>query len=94
MSRYRIEGDWTELRRTEVEGFGADRVAGVLIYETATLVDSRGGHRYDQGAHRIRVESKLAGKPRTKTFQGETAWSQAESYERDCETVLRRASAA
>jgi hypothetical protein len=87
MSRYSIEGPW-ELAETLVlnDGYaGESYVLGKV--ETATLVDGTGGYRYEQGAYR--VTSKVPG-IRTKTFRGESAWSNAARYADDVYEAARR----
>jgi hypothetical protein len=74
-ARYTIEGPW--------EDQGTN---GSFTTQAATLVDSQGGYRYDQGAWRVvNADGKPAvkGKGGTVPFKGETAWSHAAALCRD-----------
>lgn len=74
MARYRVEGPWT-----------TEQTSAHAVIETATLVDTRDGHRYARGAFRVRVLTRgitdRGGTPfRTRTFKGETAYDGAHAY--------------
>lgn len=74
MARYRVDGPWA-----------TERTAPAALIETATLVDTRDGHRYTRGAFRVRVLTRgltdRRGTPfRTRTFKGETAYDGAHAY--------------
>jgi hypothetical protein len=82
MSRYRIEGPWERVSEEKVVDFYGERSWFVVIERTG-LTDTRGGHYYADGAYRVSVTGPSP-KPRTKTFKGEMAWSQAQNYADDC----------
>ena len=90
MSRYSI--DRTTIERDDsvtVNDYSTGEPVGTVVTDTFTLVDSRGGYRYDRGAYRVTVTGP-EGHPRTKTFRGESAWSQAACYARDAVQWLNR----
>jgi hypothetical protein len=55
--------------------------------ETRTLVDTRTGHRYPEGAYRVSSPSL----PRPRIFKGETAWSDAARLANDLGVSARYA---
>jgi len=78
-ARYTIEGPW------EDQGTSGSFTTQAAT-QAATLVDTRGCYRYDQGAWRVvNADGKPAvkGKGGTVPFKGETAWSHAASLCRD-----------
>jgi hypothetical protein len=87
MTRYSTPGPWTTISRTNVNGYYGSRIGAVQI-ETGPLIDRKcSNQRYEEGAHRVTVTKRplmATTWPRGKTFKGETAWSQAESYRDDC----------
>jgi hypothetical protein len=87
-ARYKVQGTWDVKDTTPVED--ADfSPKGTVVTETADLLDTRTGNRYQQGAFRVRVlRSKVKGLPRGATFMGETAWSRAEALHDDIVTAL------
>lgn len=88
MSRYTIEGPWREEESRLVTDYNLEN-QWTITKETATLMDNHGGMRYECGAYRVRV--KGPNPPRTKTFRGETAWSDAERLMGDwCIELARR----
>lgn len=89
MSRYVVEGPWREDCRQTVETYDGEAKA-VVVTEIATLRDTRGGWSYPAGAHRVRVKGPGTGWPRARTFKGETAWSQADCYARECVVAIQR----
>jgi hypothetical protein len=81
--RYKTQGDWEEVARNEVGDSWLERPAGIVITEQADALDTQTNNVYRGGAFRVRIEKcSLDGKPRGKTFIGESAWSLAESYHR------------
>lgn len=87
-ARYSIEGPWELAERLVLNDGYAGETYVLGKVETATLVDTRGGYRYDRGAYR--VTSKVPG-IRTKTFRGESAWSDAARYADDVYEAARAA---
>lgn len=87
MARYAVEGPWVKLEDVVLnDGYAGDTyVLGKV--EAATLVDTRGGYRYERGA--IRVVAKVQG-VRTKTFKGEMAWADAARYADDMALAARQ----
>jgi hypothetical protein len=84
MSRYLGHGEWEERdRRTYTDDDGA---TATIVVEQRDLLDTRHNHIYRGGTYRV----TLAGIPgwRTKTFHGESAWSNAERYANDAATKL------
>ncbi len=53
--------------------WSTEAIEYALKWESATLVDTRNGNRYRDGAHRVLRAGKIL-----KTFRGETAWSDAQ----------------
>ena len=86
-NRYRVEGPWERAETITLHDGYAGETYELGTVETATLVDERGGYRYDRGAYRVR--SKLPA-VRTKTFKGETAWTDAASYAIDLTRAAKR----
>lgn len=78
VNRYSIASEWEEDSRHDLTYFHG--VQRIVVTEIAELQDNRGGRRYRAGAYRVRVEPNYPGKPRTKTFRGESAWSEAANY--------------
>jgi hypothetical protein len=76
--RYEVTGPWS------IETINHYAGASVTT-EIADLRDKRNGQVYRQGAYRVRVRCHpvLSGQPRTKSFYGETAWSDAARYADD-----------
>ena len=66
--------------------------ATLATVEVGDLLDTRTGTTYAEGWHRVQLTP--AGRERTgmrtKTFRGETAWSDAERYARDLAAVAHR----
>jgi hypothetical protein len=85
--RYEIGTDWTPLTRETVLDYGDD--AGEAVTEVASLRDTRTGDIYPRGARRVTVKVTGAGK-RSKTFVGEFAWAQANSWADDTIDALLR----
>ena len=84
-ARYTIPGPWTCIVSQHALGIGYVQI------ETGPLVDTRTNTRYEEGAHRVTVSKRPADAvkwPRGKTFRGEMAWCQAESYARDCVRLM------
>ena len=81
-ARYSTPGPWSVSDKF-VPRYGAVSVL------TGPLVDTRTGTTYPEGAYKVCV-SGPSGKPRTRTFKGETAWSHAASYARDAVSWLNR----
>lgn len=79
MSRYKVKGDWA------TDTVLSDHVK----IEVSTLIDTRNGQEYRDGAHRVVVKNVEG--YRTKTFKGESAWCNAERYANDAEWARRRA---
>jgi hypothetical protein len=90
MARYMILPDWSVESTTTIDD--GETKGAVITVETASLKDTRSGHVYAQGAYRVRVrcEPTRPDQPRTRTFKGETAWSQAERYAEDTRWYFRR----
>jgi hypothetical protein len=80
-TRYTTPGPWTTTAFTAVHDYNRNKIGSVSI-EVGPLVDTRTSTRYPQGAERV-VITGPAGRPRGKTFRGEMAWCQAESYAHD-----------
>lgn len=78
MARYKVTSKFEVYDENEV-GF----------FEVAELTDTKTNTRYQFGARRFRLRRPIKGF-RTKTFRGETAEYEVESYGRD---VLRAAQA-
>jgi hypothetical protein len=75
--RYKVEHDWHAAdTETHTDMFG-DTWATVTT-EFATVVDTRTGDTFQDGARRVTV--KANGKTRRRTFIGETAWSDAKRW--------------
>jgi hypothetical protein len=92
MTRYSTPGPWSTIARTNVNGYYGSRIGAVQI-ETGPLLDSRGGYRYEDGAHRVSVSKRpewATTWPRGKTFKGESAWCAAERYRDDCVNMMQR----
>jgi hypothetical protein len=62
---------------------------GTVGVFSSALVDTRTGDIFREGAWKVTV-SGPQGKPRTRTFTGETAWSKAEMYAYDALYWLQR----
>jgi hypothetical protein len=88
MTRYTTPGPWTTTAFTAVRD-SAGNVFGSVSIEVGPLVDTRTATRYPEGAERVIVTGP-AGRPRAKTFKGEMAWCQAESYAEDASAWLRQ----
>lgn len=59
-------------------------------YFVADLLEKRSGHVWQNGAHKVQITTKRPGAPRSRTFYGESAWSDAARYIDDFENWLRR----
>lgn len=88
MSRYKVTGNWQTLSGMDVERNSDGEIFTVVI-EGSDLVDERCHVTYEDGARRVRVLDKGTG-IRPKTFRGEMAWAQAESYFRDVVYTIQR----
>lgn len=75
MKRYETPGPWS------VDKYYPARAGHVTIL-VGPAVDTRTCHTYAEGAHKVCVTGP-SGKPRTRTFIGETAWYKAEAYATD-----------
>lgn len=73
-ARNKATGPWVLDREQTVQG---DSGEWTIITEQADMLDTKLGTTYIGGAYRVRVEGPGPA-PRTKTFLGETAWSDAE----------------
>ena len=74
-SRYTVVGNWSR-------SLSPNLAPSVLVIEDSDLHDPRTNTTYPDGAVRVRFLVSVPGF-RTKTFKGETAWSDAERYARD-----------
>lgn len=79
--RYKVEANWHGKVSDTVRDWLRDEVATVTR-EYATLTDTRTGDRFDRGAIRFTVTAK-GGFRKSKTFIGETAWSDGERWAND-----------
>lgn len=81
--RYAVANDWTPRFGVPAE------YNDLLIIEEATLIDTRTGDRFTDGAQRVRMLKSVEGF-KTKTFKGEMAWSDADRYANDVYWADRR----
>lgn len=89
--RYKVQGNWTVTESTEIDAPWLTKPAGVVLTEQADALDTKTGTVYSGGAFRVRTDKcTLAGRPRGKTFIGETAWSLAENLHRDTVSTLHQ----
>jgi hypothetical protein len=82
MARNKAVGEWI-LRKEVAYNLHDDdpSVRTTIVIEQADMLDTKYNHRYDGGAYRVRLVN--VPDMRTKTFLGESAWSQAASYAHD-----------
>ena len=78
--RYAVAPPWEQVSHAQNDREG-DAPFEVFHHE-AGLREKRSGHVWGGGAHRVRITGP-AGHPKSTTFYGETAWSDAERYVRD-----------
>lgn len=83
MARNKAVGDWATKAAHAVDHYpdGPERVRATIVVEQADCLDTRHHQRYIGGAYRVRL--KNVPDMRTKTFLGETAWSDAARYAHD-----------
>jgi hypothetical protein len=91
LSRYKTPGPWRESGETVVKDY--PYILARITIESGPLEDTRTGQLYEDGARRVRIDTKvsLADDLRTKVFTGETAWSQADNRVRDLANAVKRA---
>lgn len=76
--RNKVVGTWSLTRRTPIRDYDGEPVAEIIT-EQADLLDTHCNTLYEGGSFRVSVKKcTLDGKPRAKTFVGETAWSDAD----------------
>jgi hypothetical protein len=84
--RYAVHGKWREVARWAgyvTSPDGNDDRADIIVI-TADLLEKRSGHVWSDGAYKVTL--KNVPDMRTKTFHGETAWSDAARYASDAAT--------
>jgi hypothetical protein len=84
-ARYTVQGPWRRISSTSITVGFDEKVIGYI--ERADLLDTRTGDTYEDGARRVR---SLVEGFRSKTFKGETAWSDARRYSDDLHAFARR----
>jgi len=87
--RYQTEGAWIQVKGVSVFPYRGGDAFGRVVTYTADLLDTKTGHIYYNGSYRVSVLGP-AGRPRGRTFKGETAWSDAERYAIDAVHTLER----
>lgn len=85
MSRYETPGPWEVTLSTSVHD-GIDWYGEVTILN-GPAKDTRNGHVYLHGAFKVEVRGPK-GRPRAKTFIGETAWYRSDHYAADAKRWL------
>lgn len=83
IDRYSVHGEWRRCASLSAP----ERAAAIEVY-SADLLEKRSGHIWTAGAHKV-VLTKITGW-RTKTFYGETSWSDAARYAGDAATACGR----
>lgn len=86
MARYKVVGNWNQGRTASVSG-------EVFMIESADIIDTKNGTRYEDGAYRVLRNGKAVkqGKGGTVPFYGEMAWADAERLFSDVVLAARYA---
>jgi hypothetical protein len=81
--RYAIHGDWRyAAHRHGLVDRGADVQPALIEVKVADLLEKASGHVWNSGAYKVILQN-VPGGMRSKTFYGETAWSDAVRYASD-----------
>lgn len=98
-----LAGDRVTVMSTRYQATGSSRLTRTIEVEGATITeevmdcrDTRNGTVYTDGCHKVYVttpsakHSRKPGTPRSKTFYGESAWSNAARYAEDARWWFER----
>jgi hypothetical protein len=86
--RYTATGPWDVEADVQIDDYDGEQ-AGRVVTKSGPLRDDRTGTVYAEGAWNVTVDGPK-GHPRSKTFDGESAWSNARRYADDAAYWIRR----
>ncbi|MCD6056513.1 MAG: hypothetical protein K0Q89_43 [Thermomicrobiales bacterium] len=85
--RYIVHGEWRyAAHRHGLVDRGDDVQPALIEIKVADLLEKRSEHVWKDGAYKVILQN-VPGKLRSKTFYGETAWSDAARYASDAATA-------
>jgi hypothetical protein len=85
-ARYAVHGDWRPAAQHAIPTYDetGDEDAAIITVQVADILEKHSGHVWRSGTYKVTLTNVPGMK--SKTFNGETAWSDAARYASDAAT--------